>query len=72
MRNAIDLFSALANVNTLTLTNRVYISQVDDKFLFVDYAYAMRQAQERSLSVSDDGEYQANRQLVRRATSAPF
>ena len=32
----------------------------------------MRLAQERSLSVSDDGEYQANRQLVRRATSAPF
>ena len=70
MRNAIDLFSALANVNTLTLTNRVYISQVDGKFLFVDYA--MRMAQERSLSVSDDGEYQANRQLVRRATSVPF
>ena len=70
MRNAIDLFSALANVNTLTLTNRVYISQVEGKFLFVDYA--MRLAQERSLSVSDDGEYQANRQLVRRATSAPF
>ena len=70
MRNAIDLFSALANVNTLTLTNQAYISQVDGKFLFVDYA--MRMAQERSLSVSDDGEYQANRQLVRRATSAPF
>ena len=70
MRNAIDFFSAPANVNTLTLMNRVYISQVDGKFLFVDYA--MRMAQERSLSVSDDGEYQANRQLVRRATSAPF
>ena len=70
MRNAIDFFSAPANVNTLTLTNRVYISQVEGKFLFVDYA--MRLAQERSLSVSDDGEYQANRQLVRRATPAPF
>ena len=68
MRNAIDLFSAPDNVNTLTLTNRVYISQVDGKFLFVDYA--MRLAQERSLS--DDGEYQANRQLVYRATPAPF
>eukprot|EP00984_Skeletonema_dohrnii_P004564 scaffold1610_cov79-Skeletonema_dohrnii-CCMP3373.AAC.2 len=42
--------------------------EVDGKFLFVDYA--MRQAQERSLS--DDGENQANRQLVCRATSAPF
>mmetsp|Transcript_11616 Transcript_11616/g.17443 ORF Transcript_11616/g.17443 Transcript_11616/m.17443 type:complete len:254 (+) Transcript_11616:148-909(+) len=42
--------------------------EVEGKFLFVDYA--MRQAQERSLS--DGGEYQANRQLVRRATSAPF